>query len=128
MRRGIVSGLFVLALMMVAASTAFAQAVVIDPAGNCILLDGNGRLVLTTDIQIVATQSQNGNTLLRCRAQGVANSTGRGQAFDINNNPLGPLLCIIISPLPPFVIFDDDWHITVSASGNARLTCHNNAN
>ncbi len=82
-------------------------------------------MVSTGDTQIVATQSQNGNTSLKCQATGLANSSGMAVHYDIDDNPIlpGALLCLIMSPLPPFFIVTEDWQETVSSSGQATLSC-----
>lgn len=95
-------------------------ALVIDPAGTCYLLNGDGVIVETSDSKVVLTQSSNGNKLLRCQAT-VANSTGRAVTYDTNNNPFFPgFECG--APLGGTT----NWHQTVSASGEATLHCHFN--
>ena len=75
---------------------------------GCGLLDGNGGFVFTDASHSVVTS--NGNGTLKCSAAGVPNSTGSAVQYnDFGcNTPAG---------------FTTDMHETVSASGQATLTC-----
>lgn len=93
-------------------------AVVINDEG-CGLLDGDGNVVLATSDHAVITS--NGNGVFVCKVHGVANSSGKAVHYDTNNNPFGPgLLCATPAGTT------DNWTDTVSASGNATLSCHVN--
>ena len=108
----------VLVLCMLVSGVAVATpAVVINPAGSCGVLDGNGGFTSTTDTQVVATYSKNGNTMLKCKAKGLANDTGRAAHFDYASTST---LCVIGGPVPSVT---SDWKETVSADGNATLIC-----
>jgi hypothetical protein len=109
------------------------NAVVIHPPdGLCSMLDGNGNsgFISTTNTHITQTQSQNGNTMLRCQVKKIVpNSTGSAVEYDFDSTGL---LCGIALPLGGFVV-TDDWHESVSSGGNnnlanATLVCHYNAN
>ncbi len=84
------------------------------------LFDGDGRFVIVNDASAVITSSGKGK--FRCSAKGVSNSTGRAVTYDTDNSPFRPgLLC----GMPGDPDGTAKWHETVSASGNAKLTCRN---
>jgi len=91
-------------------------AVHIDASG-CALFDGNGGLVFSTNAGEVITSG--GQDLEKCRVTGVPNDSGKAVNYDTNNNPIFVgLECGTVSG------GTTNWHETVSASGNATLTCH----
>ena len=94
--------------------TAHAQAVVISDQG-CGLFDGDGNIVLASSDHSVITPSGNGNCNLKCSVKGVANSSGRAVNLD---STIVPISCGIPGCAPTA-----NWHETISASGNATLTC-----
>jgi hypothetical protein len=91
-----------------------ADAAVIINDFACGIPDGDGNFVITDASHSVQTQSHNGNTVLKCSAKGVPNSTGKAVQWDYDS--LG-IPCGTLSGIT------NDWHATVSASGNATLTC-----
>lgn len=97
-----------------------APAVVVNPAGGCSLFDGNGNFAFTTDTKVTATQSNNDNSKLTCKADVTPSAAGGAARFDSAST--GGILCGIVSPFGFQVT--DQWHETVSASGEATLTCH----
>ena len=112
----------VLVATVVAASAAYSNnAAVIIRDNVCGVLTGTGGVLLTTDTQIVITQSANGNALLRCRVKGVPNPTGQAITYDTNNNPFFPGLACGVAGSST-----QDWHQTISASGVATLVCRLN--
>jgi hypothetical protein len=76
--------------------------------GTCTLLDGAGLVVLGTR-HVVRTPNGRFNDV--CSAKGVNNPTGAAVQWDYSNTGL---LCD----------GSTDWRETVSASGNATITCH----
>jgi len=106
----------VLALWGGAAS---ADPAVVIRGDGCGLFDGNGDFAFTTDTQIVATQSQDGNAHLRCQADVPPSSSGGAAKFDFESTGS---FCGILTPFDFEVT--DQWHETVSASGKATLICH----
>jgi hypothetical protein len=86
-------------------------AVVIDDAG-CGLLDGDGGFAVADSDHAVVTPS--GNGVLKCKAEVTPPSSGQAAHFDFGSTGL---LC----GTPAGVT--DDWKETVSASGEATLTC-----
>ncbi len=88
-------------------------AVVINDAG-CRIPDGTGTSVDADSYHEVITQSQNGNTVLKCSVKGVANPTGQAVRFDFDSTG---------SPCTTNAGLTENWHSIVSASGNATLTC-----
>jgi hypothetical protein len=84
-------------------------AVHIDGFG-CALFDGDGNLALATGTSAVITSQ---GIHIKCQVKGLPNSTGKAQHFDFDNTG--------------FTCIGEDeptWHETVSASGNATLTCN----
>lgn len=109
----------VLSALFAAGGTAKADpAVVINPAGGCNMLDGNGGGVFTTDTKIVATQSQNGNSQVQCKADVTPSSTGQPVRYDYASTGAQ---CGILNPFGAQVT--TIWHEIVSASGEAMLIC-----
>ena len=100
---------------LLAASEAQAQAVVISDQG-CNLFDGDGNLVPASSDHQVNTTNVNGNCLFKCSVKKVANSTGRAVQYDFASTGV---LCSMYS-----CGVTTHWHETVSASGNATLSCH----
>jgi hypothetical protein len=91
-------------------------AVHIDFAG-CVVFDGNGGLVFETNGGEVITHG--GQDIEKCSITGVPNDTGMAVNYDTNNNPVFVgLECGTDSGSTT------NWHETVSAAGNATLTCH----
>ncbi len=121
-RLGILFVLAVLVMAVAAPATATAPkaAVVINPATfACGFLDGNGNLFFTANNRIVANHS--GNWLLKCEGSKVPNATGKAVHYS------GPKdgLCGTSDPvLGPETVLTTDWNETVSAGGQATLTCH----
>ena len=96
-----------------------ASAIVINDQG-CGLFDGDGGGVdafsgHASRDHVVITDN---NAHLKCSKRGVANSTGKSVRYDSNNNPLSMGLICNINGQDTL-----NWHETVSASGNATLTC-----
>jgi hypothetical protein len=82
---------------------------------SCSLFDGNGAGASVDQGSAVITHG--GQNITKCSGS-VPNDSGQAQNYDENNNPAGPgTLCGTQSGF-------SDWHETVSASGNATLTCH----
>ena len=81
----------------------------------CGLFDGNGALVITNDSSVVITSSGNGN--LNCQADVTPSATGKAVHYDFDSTGL---LCGTINGAT------DKWHETVSANGNATISCHTN--
>ena len=79
---------------------------------GCGLFDGDGGFVAASSSQTVITSS--GNENLKCQVKDVANSTGKAVRYDFASTGL---LC------GTFTGVTDQWHETVSASGNATLQC-----
>lgn len=108
------------ALFAMTASVAqAAPAVVINPAGGCNLFDGNGGFAFTTDTKMTATQSNNSNSKFTCKATVTPATAGGAARFD---NASTGALCVILNPFGTQLT--NQWHETVSASGEATLTCH----
>jgi hypothetical protein len=82
------------------------------------VLDANGGGAFTTDTKITATQSQNGNATFQCKADVTPSTSGSAAQFDFAST--GFLWRV---PDPFGFQTTDNWKETVSASGNATLTC-----
>lgn len=105
-------------LALTASVAQAAPAVVINPAGGCGLFDGNGAGAFTTDTKITATQSSNNNAKFTCKATVTPSASGSAARYDFASTGA---LCGIPNPFGFQVT--DQWHETVSASGEATLTC-----
>ncbi|NPT62445.1 hypothetical protein [Paraburkholderia elongata] len=108
------AALFALAAPMAHA----APAVVINPAGGCGLADGNGNFVFTTDTKAVVTQNNNNNSMFQCKANVPPSASGSAARFDFAST--GALCGLLTST---GLQLTDQWHETVSASGEAMLIC-----
>lgn len=89
------------------------QGAIVINDGGCALLNGDGGGVVADSSHAVVTPS--GNGVLVCKVKGVANSTGRAVRFDFASTGLS---CGTAAGST------QDWHETVSASGNATLVCN----
>lgn len=105
-------------VLAVASSAALAAPALVINDEGCALFDGNNQLVFTTDTHRVATQSANGNTVMRCNADVARPNAGQAVRYDFNSTGL---LCGLMTATGFEVT--DDWDAVVSASGQARLTC-----
>jgi hypothetical protein len=89
---------------------------------------GSGGVVLVTNTRVVATQSANGTTTYKCQEE-IDNNTGRAVVWNFDytedffpEQPPGGLICNIFDGVSSLCT-TEDWHETVSKSGNAKLTC-----
>jgi hypothetical protein len=106
--------------MLAAPASQGDPAVVIHPGtGTCGVLDADLNFVLTTDAQIVSTQSQHSNITVRCRAKGIPNDTGAAVIFGYENTGL---LCVMIDPILG-ARTTQDWQETLTPSGVATAVC-----
>ena len=94
-----------------ASKTSYSPAIHID-GFSCGMLDGNGGGITADASSVVITSS--GNVNFKCSVSGVANSTGSAVQWNFDNTGL---LC------GTTVGVTDQWKETVSASGNATLSC-----
>jgi hypothetical protein len=86
--------------------------------------DGNGTTVFSSDPKLkvkVSTESANQTLKLTCEISNVPNDTGRAVLYNAANTGGG--VCMITDPLRNVVRPADVWQETVSASGQAILTC-----
>lgn len=115
MRRALVVILGAVALVAaVSVSASPARSAVVVHDGFCQLFDGDGALVGVPDGFFAVTN--NAGRMAKCVAKGVANSTGKAVHYDTNSFG-GGVLCNANG------VLTDDWHETVSANGNAVITC-----
>jgi hypothetical protein len=91
-------------------------AVVVNDLG-CGLFDGNGGAVVSDESHSVITMNKNGNGVAVCKATVTPSSTGKTVHY--NNASTGGLC---ETPAG----FTDDWQETVSADGQATVSCHVN--
>ena len=108
------AALFALAAPMAHA----ARAVVINPAGGCGLADGNGNLVFTTDSKAVVTQNNNSNTMFQCQADVPPSASGSAARLDFASTGI---FCGVYTSHG--LDITEQWHETISASGQATLIC-----
>lgn len=105
------------------ATMAQADPAVVVKEGFCGLKDGNGSFALTDDVHTTSTMSQNGNAKLSCKATVDPSASGKAVKYGQDN---GDGFCGILTASG--FVTATDWQETVSASGEAMLTCHYNAN
>lgn len=99
---------------------AFATQAVVVTDEACGMLTPNG-FVLTTDTKRVATSSTNGNAMFQCKTS-LPDYTGGNQHYDQASTGLQ---CGILTQ-NGFAI-TNDWHQTISDSGQATLICKYNS-
>jgi hypothetical protein len=101
--------------LLCAATSAFAGAPSIHINGfGCGMIDGDGNPFIADISSVVITSSGNAN--LKCQTKGtVPNSTGKAVVYNFENTGI---TCETTSGVTA------KWKETVSASGNATLTCH----
>jgi hypothetical protein len=104
----------ILGLMFLVSGSAVAGNAVQIQQSGCGLLDGSGNYVYTNQSRTVVTPSEAGVTILKCFADNIRNNTGSAVRF---NNANTGVLCVTQSGST------NDWSETVSASGQAILTC-----
>src|SRR5688572_30474249 len=97
-------------------NTNAAQGAVVIHESGCTLFDGDGGIVSGSSYHAVITPS--GNRSIRCSVKGIDNPTGRAIHYDSDNNPIGPGLTCNARGVPTL-----DWEETISASGNATISC-----
>lgn len=88
-------------------------AVVINDSSSCGMLDGDGGFVYTDNTHAVTTSSGNGS--MNCQANVAAPSGGKAKHWDFSNTSLP-----CVTPAGSTT----DWKETVSADGQASLSCH----
>ena len=87
--------------------------------GSARLLGGDKRVYTTTILHRVATPSKNRTTILKIRAKGLPNPTGKAVHWNFRNTGI---LCGVFVPNFGYVM-TTEWRETVSAAGTAVLTC-----
>ncbi|MFW6161989.1 MAG: hypothetical protein ACODAJ_04420 [Planctomycetota bacterium] len=87
--------------------------------GGAALLDGNGDIAYATDFHKVITRSRNGNAILKLRAKDVPNDTGKAVHWSYANTRMTCGVYVTGRG----VVAASNWRETVSADGNAVLTC-----
>jgi hypothetical protein len=98
------------------------HAAVVIKDGSCTLRDGNGNFVTATQYHKVMTQGPNNTSTLKCSVKDVPNDTGKAVRWDFSTTG-GGYCGIDLTAIGLGFIFTDNWEQTVSASGNATLTC-----
>ena len=100
-------------------ATAQSAKVFIDD-GYCGIWDGNGNFLITDDKHKTITFSKNGNIKLTCKADNVPNDSGHAVTYSGNKNS-SP--CYVNGQGITDGGLTNNWHLSVSASGKATLTC-----
>ena len=90
-------------------------AVVINDSSSCGMLDGNENLVSTDNTHTVT--KSDGNSSVNCQANVTPSTTGKAVHWDNDNTSM---LCKTPGG------YTNDWKETVSADGQASLSCHIN--
>ena len=106
-----------------AAAETYRAIVISDAPGGCgfIGVNESGYVVIFTDEgkRLIASHSQNGNSKLICKGQGIPNVTGRALTLTFADIPV-----FCATNTPHGRILTDDYTYTLSASGNASMTCN----
>ncbi len=93
-------------------------AIVIDlEFGECFVLDGIGDVVAGEGM-IVITNNPHGGIIVKCRVKGVENPAGRAVHWSYANTGFQ---CGV--DVGDGLQISTNWHETVSATGNAMVTC-----
>ncbi len=119
MKKSLVVATCLAALMVGGISVAQAAATVARLDG-CGLFDGNQNVVFPADAKITATQSPNDNAMIQCTADVTPADSGRAVQFDFDSTSA---YCGVLDSKGA-VQMTQHWEETVSASGNAKMTCH----
>jgi hypothetical protein len=96
-----------------------AHAAIVIGQGAAKLLDANKKGCVVTDYHKVVTQSKNRNVILKLRARGVPNNTGKAVHWDYSKTRMR---CRVWVNHYGYV-YSKEWRETISASGNAVFTC-----
>ena len=101
-------------VLLLAATTAFAEPSIILTDFGCGMVDGDGGGIWTTDTKVVSAIKKNGtNVNLKCYASDVANSAGKAVKWGYDD----------FGPCNTQYGATDDWHIVVDTEGNAKMSC-----
>jgi len=87
--------------------------------GSALLFGGDKEVYAAAIVHKVATPSKNGTTILKIRAKGLPNPTGKAVHWSFKNTGA---LCRVFVPNFGHVV-TKEWRETVSAAGTAVLTC-----
>ena len=122
MKKSLVVAASVAALMAGGISVVQAAATALRMDG-CGLFDGNMNVVAPLNAKIAATQSANGNAMLQCKADNVPLGTSGATRWDYSNTGVA---CGVLAQVNGQLQMQltQDWEETISASGNATMTCH----
>jgi hypothetical protein len=94
---------------------------------ECLMLDGDGELTDWLPCQSTITQSKNLNSVFSVYSpERVPNSTGRAVRWNSRVLPGAECWMYAGGVGVEYLVTTTRWHETVSASGEARLTCHFN--
>jgi len=104
--------LAVLLTFLYAPGTVNAEQATRTTQSTCTVLDGDGGFMAGPGLAMVSNGG--GVTVMRCSLDDVPNSTGRAVHYDYEST--GMMCYLLEGPTA-------DWHETVSADGQATLTC-----
>lgn len=105
-------GLALLTFLYLPAAPSAAAGTMIAKDNVCGLLDGDGAVAFGSGGMMMTNAG--GMSMVKCTVNGVPNSTGRAVHYDYESTGM---TCGTAAGATT------DWHETVSASGNATLTC-----
>lgn len=107
--------LLCVSVFMLVSSAVYAEPAVIAMDFGCWFPDGDGVFTFTEDTKEVVTMGGKGsNVILKCRATGVANSSGETVKWNQQNTGI---LC------GTHYGSTEDWRVVVTPDGNAKMTC-----
>lgn len=104
--------LALLTFLYVPSGTSAAAGTVVAKDMTCMVLDADGGIAVGNQSLLMSTPG--GNSMIRCTVKDVPNSTGRAVHYNYENTGMA---CMTAAGATT------DWHETISASGNATLTC-----
>jgi hypothetical protein len=105
-------GLALLTVLYLPAGASASAGSVVAKDTTCAVLDAEGRVAFGQNSMVLSTPS--GHSIVKCSVTGVNNSTGRAVRHDYESTGM---TCMTAAGATT------DWHETISASGNATLTC-----
>jgi hypothetical protein len=121
MKKSVIMVASLAALIAGGISVAQAAPATVTRTDGCGLLDGNGVPQFATDAKMTTTQSANDNATFQCRADVTPADSGGAAHFDFDSTGFK---CAIPNPESFTDHMTEHWEETVSASGEATLTCH----
>jgi hypothetical protein len=94
-----------------------------ETSGPCMLIDGNGVAVSSSNVLTVSTPAENDNAMLKCKGKVTPPPNKMAMFYSPATPGFEEIPCVISQDGLP-IGATSDWQQTLSASGMATLTCH----